>query len=268
MLAAWGTSYLQQAVALDDAVEHIIGPGRARVFALTPGLEQESVDSAIRALISHDRTQLPVGRPTIRLVPDTEEHRPLGWILTDLRRQGVTRLHAAFPAPGDIAGLPAGPATTAALASGEAVIVVDGGIILVPTVDDPDDTNWTQFAGSAHAEYVSAADAQFELTEQLNHSTSLLTALDVPSWNHAYGRISRTAMDEADSDRLPAHFPVRATSLLHRGAQLAAILQVAARDWTGGAINTHEARARAAALAPLDRCVRQALAAAYNSAPH
>lgn len=268
MLAAWGTSYLQQAVALDDAVEHIIGSGSARVLQIPPSNEQRSVDAQILAMIGHDAPQKFAGSPAIRLVPDSEDYRPLGWILTDLRQQGIERLHATFPAAGDIAGLPAGQGTVAALASREAVAVVDGGIILVPTIDDPDDTDWAQFAGSARIEYLSAADAQFELTEQLQHATTLLTGLDVPSWNPAYGRISRTAMDEADSDRLPPHFPVRATSLVHRAAQLSAILQVAARDWTGGAVNAHEARARAAALAPLDGAVRRALSAAYNSAPH
>lgn len=268
MLAAWGTAYLQGAVSLDEAIEHLIADGSAVV--LGPAHEaphhRAAPDFLANTPLTHERQmglhQLPP------LVPPEESSRQLSWVLTDLSKYGITRIEAAFPAPGDLAGLPSGLVAANALAVGEAVIIRDAGLILIPTVDDPHDAEWAQFAAAAREIYISPAEAQQELTEKLTRATDVLIALDVPSWDPAYGRISTEALHSAESDRLPSYFPRRATVLLHRAAQLDAILSVAAKDSTGGAVNSHEARARAAALAPLGRAVRRALAAAYNSAPY
>lgn len=260
MLAAWGTAYLQGAVSLDDAIEHVIGDGTSEVIGPVqrPAASEFSLDH-------------PAPRPAhdvLSVLPADEDSRQLSWLLTDLATHKVGRIEAVFPAAGDLAGLPSGPVSISALAVGEAAVIHDAGLVLVPSIDDPHHTDWTPYAATAREIYLSPADAQTELTEELTRATDLLVALDVPSWNPAYGRISSAALHSAESDRLPSHFPRRATIILHRAAQLEAVLTVAAQDTTGGAINSHEARARAAALMPLHRAVRRAFAAAYNSAPY
>ena len=260
MLAAWGTAYLQGAVSLDDAIEHVIGDGTSEVIG--------PVQQPAAPEFSLDHSAPRPAREVLSLLPTDEDSRQLSWVLTDLATHKVGRIEAAFPAAGDLAGLPSGPVSISALAVGEAAVIHDAGLVLVPSVDDPHHTDWTPYAATAREIYLSPADAHLELTEELTRATDLLVALDVPSWNPAYGRISSEALHSAESDRLPAHFPRRATIILHRAAQLEAVLTVAAQDTTGGAINSHEARARAAALMPLHRAVRRAFAAAYNSAPY
>lgn len=260
ILAAWGTAYLQGAVSLDDAIEHVIGDGTSEVIG--------PVQLPAASDFSLDRPAPRPANDVLSLLPVDEDSRQLSWLLTDLATRKVDRIEVVFPAAGDLAGLPSGPVSINALSVGEAAVIHDAGLVLVPSVDDPHHTDWTPYAATAREIYLSPADAHQELTEELSRATDLLVALDVPSWNPAYGRISSEALHNAESDRLPAYFPRRATVILHRAAQLEAVLSVAAQDATGGAINSHEARARAAALMPLHRAVRRAFAAAYNSAPH
>lgn len=263
MLAAWGTAYLQGAVSLDDAVHHVIGEGTAQL--LRPIRQEQPVhDEVFAGLLG---TPLPPVY-NVELVPSGEYSRPLSWSLTDLRSAGIARLSAIFPAPGDIAGLPHGPVSRAALDAGEAVALNDAGLILVPSVDDPHDTSWQPYEAVARIDYTGLGEAQFELTEEVARSTQLLQRLDVATWNPEYARISRDALDSAYPDLLPRSFPQRATSLLQRASGIAAILDVADRDVDGGTANSHEARARAEALTPLHRVVRRALTACYNAAPH
>lgn len=234
LLAAWATSWLSGQVPLDDVVETVVG------------------DETHRAL-------LPGQDPT-----------PLGWALTELRRSGETRLHAVFPDAGDPAGIPPGPAIQAATFAGEAVVAPQSGLVLVPSRAEEADVDvvWTAFTTEVRLEYISPAEAAFELAEVVRDSTDRLSTLDVAPWDPERGRIAMRRLQSAPTDVLPPGYPSRAAELLHRTGRLTGVLSAAQEDPAGGAVNGWEARARIEALVPLRRAVRRALTAAYNSAPY
>lgn len=252
LLAAWASAYLQQQVPLDDVLDRVLGHKRS-VVRQAPGTT----------------TRPPWEEPTqvIELVP-AGETTTLGELLLALRHRGIDRVHAAFPIAGDADGIGPGPALAPAYDAGGAVIVPDTGLVIVATHEDDEQIELTVYESKAITQYVSVGEASMELTEALHRSTSILSDLDVASWNPRLGRVSRRSLDEAGAHELPGSCPSRATHLLVRAHQIEALLAAAASDPGGGSVNSHEARARDAALAPLRRHVARALNAAYNSLPY
>jgi hypothetical protein len=64
---------------------------------------------------------------------------------------------------------------------------------------------------------------------------------------------------------LPPGFPARAVALIAQAERLQAVLDLAARDPTGGAIDRTGISARLGALRPLATAVRRARLAGYNA---
>lgn len=252
LLAAWASAYLQQQASVDDVIEHVLGHKSSAVRqvpeASSPAPWQEPTGSA----------QLVEPGEVATLVD----------LLIALRNRGVHRLHAAFPLAGDAAGVGPGPALAPAYDAGAAVLLEELGLVLVVTTEDDDQIELTIFSSQARVQYISVGEAALELTEAIHRATSILTDLDVASWDPRLGRVSRKAIEEVDAHTLPGSCPSRATHLLVRAHQLRTILAAASADPGGGSVNTHEAAARDAALAPLRRHVARALSAAYNSLPH
>lgn len=252
LLAAWASAYLQQQASADDVIEHVLGHKSSAV--------QQAPDTQARAPWQEPAEQVELVAPG--------EVTTLVDLLVALRNRGVERLHAAFPIEGDACGIGPGPALAPAYAAGGAVIAAELGLVLVVTGEDDEQIEITVFTSQARIQYVSVGEATVELTEAIHRSTSILTDLDVASWDPRLGRVSRKALEDVGAGTLPGSCPPRATHLLARAHQLRAILAAAATDPGGGSVNTHEAAARDAALAPLRRHVARALAAAYNSLPY
>lgn len=249
-LAAWGTAYLCDAVSLDDAIEHILHTTRSFV--------RQAQDTRVRAPWDD-----PVEVAELVAVGDSAS---VGELLTSLRTRDVRRLHAAFPIPGHTDGVGPGPALIPAHGAGQAVLLPDQGVVLVPNGGDAETTELALFPNASKPQHVTTGEAQHDLTVALHDAADTLAELDVPSWDRDAGRRSHAAMRTAVIDPLPQACPSRASHLLMRAAQLAAVLAHAAADHTG-AVSSHEATSRAAVLQPLAREVSRALSAAYNSVP-
>jgi hypothetical protein len=249
VLAAWASAWLAGEASYDDVVAHVTGRDEPHRVAGLPHPDPEA-DGA---------------------------ERPLGWALTVLRERTPEGVRVVLPVPGDPRGLPVAPDgtfTTAALDSGEAV--VGRGIGLVPTLTEhgsavgsrTTSVRWTAYEiGEAAPDPLTVAEAEHDLTEILRAAASALAALDVATWRpELAAELARVRRRPAAPDLPPGH-DARAVRLLAQADRLAAVLDLAAADATGGAVTGHAARERDEALRPLATAVRRARGAAYNAVP-
>lgn len=237
-LAAWGSAWLAGHASYDAVLEQVTGTDEPH-----------------------------------QAVDETGQRMPLGWLLGQLRSRGVTALTLALPAPGDPRGLPAGtPFATAAMAAGEAVLGVGERIGLVPAIDtrgsNGDTTRvvtWQLYAlDQAAPDAPRLAEAEEDLAAALRESTETLAALDVASWRPGVADLA-ASMRHASHSPLPPSQDPRAVRLLAQAERLDRVLQLAAADAPGGALNAQEAGERAAALRHLETAVRRARVAAYSA---
>jgi hypothetical protein len=247
LLAGWGNAWLAGDVGLSDLVE--------RVSAMDD-------DHAVTGLWVDDLAlEQAVGR---------------------LRADGVVRFRVVLPAPGDVVGLPGpGPFTTAALAAFEGALALreDGsGTGLVPAItahgsafDGTVTTvTWTAYdvtsVGPDPGPFLH--DAEHDLRRGLVECVELLRGLDVARWRPELAGALQDLRSQArrgvDDDELPGSYSIRARQLLVQARQLAGVLGLATVD-AGGAVDTRETVAREQALRGLERLVRRARIAAYNS---
>lgn len=254
MIAAWGTAYLNGHVSLEAAIDHVVGD---RVSTVRQSYTQQ---------VQVNPWDEPPP-PDVELVAQGDSVT-FGEFLERLRRFGVTRLHAAFPMPGNADGIGPGPAQAPAQHARSAVGVEELRLVIVEDDSQEDLIELAVYTNPCRANYVSVSEAQLELTEALQHATSVLTDLDVTSWNASLRSKTGAVLRDATQDTLPDVCPSRASHLLLRADQVRRVVDLSAIDRDGGAVSGHEARARADALRPLLRHVNRALAAAYNSVPH
>jgi hypothetical protein len=186
-------------------------------------------------------------------------------------RRSTAPVRVLFPVAGDVRGLP-GPADfrSAALDAGEAVC--GGSLGLVPQVIDylpssaPPTVLWQAFSTeAAPPDYQSPADAQFELTQAIRDSASALSAADVAGWMDDIADELHDARRAGEHLNLPPRFPPRAIALVAQAERLRAVLELAYRDPTRGAIDRTGIAARADGLRPLAVAVRRARLAGYNA---
>lgn len=198
------------------------------------------------------------------------ELMPLSEVLIGWRRTGGS-VRLVLPVAGDVRGLP-GPAAlrSAALEAGEAVC--GAGLAIVPTVIDyapssaPSTVLWQAFeTESAPADFIGVADAQYELTTAIREAASALSAADVAGWIDDIADALHDARHAGESLNLPPGYPARAVALLAQAERLQAVLDLAAQDPTGGAIDRTGISARGDALRPLAHAVRRARLAGYNA---
>lgn len=254
MIAAWGTAYLQGHVSLEPVIDHVVGDRTSMVR-----------QSYTLGTASNPWDEPPP--PDVEVVAQGEAIT-FGELLQRLRQRGVTRLHAAFPLPGNADGIGPGPGQAAAYESGSAAGIEDLRLLVTDGDSTEDALDLAVYTNPSRTHYISVSEAQLELTEALQHATSLLSDLDVVSWNSSLRARTGRVLRDAAQDVLPAVCPPRASHLLLRAEQVSSVLDLSADDPTGGAVTGHEARGRDAALAPLRRHVTRALSAAYNSVPH
>lgn len=195
---------------------------------------------------------------------------PLRDVLATLRRDG-SPVRLVLPVSGDVRGVP-GPAEfrTAALEAEEAVCA--GSIGLVPEVTEywpssaPSSVVWHAFViEPAPPDHVQLGDVQFELTTAIREAATALTAADVAGGAADITDALRDARRAGEHLNLPPNFPPRAVALLAQAERMHAVLELAADDPEGGAIDRFGMSARAGALRPLAVAVRRARLAGYNA---
>lgn len=253
-LAAWASAWLAGRVAFDDVLS------AASAGAAAPALTRAA------PTVGSAGGRLPVGDSRIAL---------LGEILITWRQARAT-VRLVLPVPGDTRGVP-GPAAfrTAALDTGQAVIGVaatalDTATAAVPELIDhrpssaPATLIWHEFEVERPApDYVSVADAQFELTEAIRDCASALArltqqgrrALEPDDLNDELAAARRVG----ERINLPPGFPPPAVALIAQAERMSAVLDLS------GAARPTESDDRLVALAPLVTAVRRARLAGYNA---
>jgi hypothetical protein len=237
-LAAWAAAFFAGRVSLDQAADAVTGRDAPHRVSGLPGFGEELV--------------------------------PLREVLVSWRRAGAG-VRAVLPVAGDVRGLP-GPAAfrSAALEQGEAVIGARLGV--VPDITGyapssaPATVVWQAFeVEPVPADYISVADAQFELTAAIRDTASALSAAEVAGWMDDVTSALHDARRAGEQLNLPPGFPPRAVALVAQAERLQAVLDLAFADPVGGAIDRAGIAARASALRPLATAVRRARIAGYNA---
>ena len=244
VLAAWASAWLAGEAAYDDVLTRVTGS---------------------------DEPHRVTGAP-VTAGPD--ETVPLGWLLPVLRERSPDGVAVVLPVPGDPRGLPGpGPFTTGALDAREAVL--GRGLGMVPRITEHGSALgsrttcvlWTAYELATPApDPLTVAEAEHDLTAATRDAASALAALDVASWRPEVADELAKVRRGSTPDLPPGH-DGRAVRLLAQADRLSAVLDLAAADAPGGAVNSAEARARDAALRPLHTAVRRARLAAYNAVP-
>lgn len=233
-LTSWGNSWLRSGASFDAAADAI---RRAGV-------------GVVRGLADH---------------PDPA---PVGWALSALRAGGGRPLRLVLPISGDIRGVP--PVTglaAAAIAAGQ--LVVGAGLALLPDPQSAADGGWlawdvgeTTSGYAAPGAQLSTAAAAGALRLAVLEASETLLRLDVARWHPKADSLhSRQRSIVLPPDHEPA-----AAALAAKAHQLAAILEVARADGSGGAVSAAPARQRDGTLNTLAVSVREALMVAYSAA--
>ncbi|MDP9116900.1 MAG: hypothetical protein M3O28_06510 [Actinomycetota bacterium] len=221
-------------------------------------------DEVIRAVTGDDATH------TVEGLADGGT-APLSEALISWRRAGH-QARLILPVPGDVRGVP-GPAPfrDAALDAGEAVYA--GPLGLVPTVIErspssaPPAVIWHAFAvARAPDDYLAVTDAQYELTSAIRECASAISAAQVSAWIEGIDADLASARRAGERLNLPPGHPPAAVSLLAQAERLQAVLDLAARDPFGSAIDRPGMGVRTQALYLLATAVRRARLASYNAA--
>jgi hypothetical protein len=221
--------------------------------------------------IAHDEEHL------VADAPGTWTDVPLPQALPIFAKLHPDEIRLVLPAPGDPRGLPGpGELTGAALATGEAVMTPDFGV--VPQVRRHTSGSGVVFETVLWQVFpvldfkpvfqIGAAEAEGELTHALGEATAQLTKLDVAQWKPELAGALQALRRPESTATLPIGFDPRARRLFARASVLDQVLALAETNAPGGAINGHEAQQRDAALRPLTTACRQALVAACNSPLH
>lgn len=209
-------------------------------------------DAFLDAMLDEDVAHV-VGGPT--------GPSPLLLELADARRRGATVVAAAFPAPGDPAGL-RGPRelNLAAIELGEVALLVGAGTALLP-----------QRVGRAVEWEAQPAerrpppdlgDADRLLRASVLRAANALADLDVAHWRPELADDLHD-LRAAVPLHAPPGTPARSIDLAGRALHLEAIASLALAD-DGGAVTVAEATARRAVLEPLEQAARHALTAACS----
>lgn len=227
-LAWWGTSWLRGHVVADLVVDAVLDEAATHAVAGLPGAA--TTETLVAALAR-------------------------------LRGLGATAIGAAFPADGDPIGL-GGPRSfnTAALDAGEAVVVAELGIGLVPLQVGAAVTWSAEPADRRQLPDVGESDRV--LRTSLLASAEALADLDVARWRP---EVADALMNlrHRELPAAPPGVPARCVELAARGLQAMAIVDLALGD-DGGAVTAYEMRLRRDALTPLGRAGRRALVAACS----
>ncbi|MEU5692226.1 hypothetical protein [Actinosynnema sp. NPDC020468] len=246
-LVVWTSAWLHGAAAADDVLDAL------------------GVWAELHEVVADDD-----GTATALDLPGPDE-RPVGpaLLLASLRRASVTTARLVLPVAGDVRGLGGqGLLSQYALRAGQAVVLPDAGVGLVPKLVADGVLRWTVFdlPSVTPAEHLPIGEAEHGLQSAMREAATALVTLDVA--RHRPNVRKEIADLSAEHQRLswPAGMPPRSLRVLQRAAEVGAILQVAASDAPGGAISASATAARDEALRPLSDAVRRARLAAVDEA--
>jgi hypothetical protein len=215
-------------------------------------------DLLVDAVIDIDATHVMAGLAELGLGGDDEVAETLVGGLARLRVEGATGIGAAFPAEGDPVGL-GGPAgfNAAALEAGEAAVVLDAGLGLVPARVGAAVTWLAHRAERRQLPDVGEADRA--LRTALLEAAEDLARLEVARWRP---EVADQLIDLRHRPKVvaPDGVPDRCVELAARGLQARDIVGLALGDDAG--LTAYDARARRETLVPLARAARRALVAA------
>lgn len=243
-LVAWGNAWLRGNTSLDSAAEQVEAHG--------------------------DEPHRVAG------IPGEEGPTGLTVALGRLRQAGASGFRLALPRSGDPLGL-CGPApfNQAAMAAGEAVLVVGAPYGLVPAITPygPENDRGHLVRWQVHGIDPDAApatpslsEAERELAAALRDATAELMRLDVAKWRPEAAEALAAIRGHGRSPQavLAPGYPVRAIKVLTQAQRLAAIAALAAAD-DGAAVSATQSRIRATLLTGLERTTRRAQLAAYHA---
>jgi hypothetical protein len=238
--------------------------GRFAVWATAWLAGRTSYDEALDALLG-DTAHRVTGLPG---APDAVQ---LSEALTALRGLGERRFRLVLPVPGDVRGLPALPGLAPlALESGQAA--VGDRLVLVPEDLGADVVQWTAFSLDGAPPPAPPVEGNLRavsgaLDLAVGDAARVLARLDVARWNPEVPTLLTGLARTAPAPPLPHDHDPLAVSILGRAERLARVLDLAAADAPGAAVNHSQAAARDSALRPLGDAVRDAITAAYNAVP-
>lgn len=224
-LAWWGTAWLQGRIGPDAFLDGVLGDDVAHV----------------------------VGGP--------DGASPLLLELADARNRGASGVGAAFPAPGDPAGL-RGPRelNAAAIEAGEVALLLGAGTALVPAQVGRA-VEWTLLPAERRPP-PDLGEADRALRAGLLTAANALAELDVASWRPELADELHD-LRAAVPLQAPEGVPARCVDLAGRAVHLLAVAELALVD-DGGALSVSAATARRVALEPLESAARHALGAACS----
>lgn len=246
-LAVWTSAWLNGHAAADDVLD-----------ALQVWAEHHEV------LADDDGTATALDLPT-----DQEAPVSPALLLAALRKAEAGGAYLVLPIPGDVRGLGGkSPLSASALRAGQAVVLPEPGIGLVPEPVVDGLQRWTVFdlPSTTPRENVPLSAAEHELTSAMRQAATAL--MDTGAAKRRQGVRQEIDAIIAGKPELawPEGMPSRSLRILQRANEVSAILDVASADILAGAVSASAARARVQALQPLVDAVRNARCAAIDEA--
>lgn len=242
-MAVWTSAWLHGAAASDDVLD-----------ALQPWAEQQQVRAATDELST--RLELPGPRET---------PASTGALLAALRKAGAVTADLVLPVPGDVRGLDgATDFAKQAMRSGEATVLSDAGLGIVPQRIAEGILQWTAFplGELPPAAHVPLGEAEHGMSSAMREAANTLLELGVASHRPGVREEIARLVSSHPTPPWPKQTPQRAVRVLQRAAEAEAILWIAVDDSPGGALSASAIRARTEALRPLFDAVRTARTAA------
>ncbi|AUS80588.1 hypothetical protein C1701_22140 [Actinoalloteichus sp. AHMU CJ021] len=246
-MVIWTSAWLRGSAAADDVLD-----------ALNIWAEAHEVRAA------DDQTAA-----TLDLPGPNDGPTGLAMLLAALRRCPETNARLVLPVAGDVRGLGGpGPFSEAALLAGEAVVLPEAGIGLVPRPGPEGLMRWSvhELPEMPPTPLHPIGEAEHGLAAAMRQAATALTELGVARKRPGVREEIAAALANTPRPEWPEAMPQRALRVLERSAEVAAILDVASRDAPGGALSASAARARDEALRPIFNAVRAARMTAVDDA--
>jgi hypothetical protein len=246
-LVVWTSAWLHGAAAADDVLD-----------ALQIWAELHEV------VADDDGTATALDLPG----PDEMPAAP-AMLLAALRRTQAGDGRLVLPVPGDTRGLGGnGPLSATAVRAGQAMVLPEAGLGIVPRLVADQVIRWTVFDHPeiTPPEHIPLGEAEHALADAMREAASTLVVLDVARERPNVRKDIESVLAAQPAPLWPAGMPARSLRVLQRAAEVAAILEVAAGDSPGGAMSASATRGREEALRPLRDAVRRARCAAVDEA--
>jgi hypothetical protein len=238
-MVVWTSAWLNGAAASDDLLD-----------ALNIWAEAHEV----RAADSDLATRLDLPGP---------EETPAGpaMLLAALRKAGAAHGELALPVAGDVRGLgTSSPFSQHALRAGEAIVLADASLGIVPQNVADGVMRWTVYplGEMPPPEHLPIGEAEHGMASAMREAASTLVDLDIARRRPGVRDEIAETVASRPKPPWPEDVPQRPLRILQRASEVEAILWVATDDAPGGALSASATRARMDALRPLFDSVRAA----------